>query len=373
MGQRCSRPIQFCFQPMKLLLPFAWLYAAVMALRNRLFDTGCLKQRSFPLPVISVGNLAVGGTGKTPHTEYILRLLTGCGYFCGMLSRGYGRTTRGFVEGAGSKASAIGDEPWQVQHACFATRVCVCEDRCAGLDRMLQSGRRPDVVVLDDAYQHRYVKPGLSVLLTDYASLYCDDDVLPAGRLRESASGARRADVIVVTKCPSHLSQSEQQDIKTRLQPEVRQHLFFSTMVYGNIYNVYPEAASLTQGTNVDAPVAHLEKLHVLLVCGIARPQAFIEHFQSRCASVQTLTFADHHRFSNEELLRMAHLAEQVDMVITTAKDAARLSDYDLPPVLRKKLCVQPIEVVFLNEDTPKFNQIIIDYVTENTRDCTVD
>ncbi len=361
------------FLPMKVLLPFAWLYAAVMALRNWLFDCGWLKQRTFPLPVISVGNLAVGGTGKTPHTEYILRLLSRSGLFCGMLSRGYGRTTRGFVEGAGSAASAIGDEPWQVQHSCSAVRVCVCEDRCAGLDRMLQSERRPDVVVLDDAYQHRYVKPGLSVLLTDYASLYCDDAVLPAGRLRESAAGARRADVIVVTKCPPHLSRSEQQRIEKRLRPEAHQHLFFSTMAYGNIYNVYPEANGLTQGTQEDAPVLRLCQQRVLLVCGIARPQAFIEYFRSRCASVEPLTFADHHRFSSEELSHIGRLAEQVDMVITTAKDAARLSDYELPLALREKLCVQPIEVKFLNDDTPKFNQIIMDYVTENTRDCAVD
>ena len=358
---------------MKLLLPLAWLYAAVMALRNRLFDSGRLKQRSFPLPVISVGNLAVGGTGKTPHTEYLLRLLAEQGHFCGMLSRGYGRTTRGFVEGVGSSASAIGDEPWQVQHSCGSVRVCVCEDRCAGLDRMLQSKPKPQVVVLDDAYQHRYVKPGLSVLLTDYACLYCDDAVMPAGRLRENASGARRADVIVVTKCPPHLSLSEQQRIKERLRPEARQHLFFSTMAYGNIYNVYPEANALTQGTQEDAPVRRLNKQRVLLVCGIARPQAFISYFRSRCASVQPLTFSDHHRFSPEELSHMAHLAEQADMVITTAKDAARLSDYDLPLALREKLCVQPIEVEFLNNDAPKFNQIIIDYVTENTRDCAVD
>ena len=351
---------------MKVLLPFAWLYAAVMALRNWLFDCGRLKQRTFPLPVISVGNLAVGGTGKPPHTEYILRLLGGSGLFCGMLSRGYGRTTRGFVEGVGSSASAIGDEPWQVQHSCDGVRVCVCEDRCAGLDCMLRSGRRPDVVVLDDAYQHRYVKPGFSVLLTDYALLYCDDHVMPAGRLRENASGARRADVVVVTKCPHHLTPSEQEQIKERLRPETHQHVFFSKMVYGNIYNVYP-----------DGPVAPtpalLKQQRVLLVCGIARPQAFFDYFKSRCASVQTLSFSDHHRFSREELQRMAGLAEQADCVITTAKDAARLSDYELPEALRRKLCVQPIEVEFLNEESHKFNQIIIDYVTENTRDCAVD
>ena len=195
---------------LRLLLPLSWIYAAIMGIRNMLFDKGVLKQTACGVPSICVGNLAVGGTGKTPHTEYLLRLLAAQGLRTAMLSRGYGRRTKGFIEAtAASTGAEVGDEPLQVKQKFPDTRVAVCESRVEGCKKLLQTpaGTEPQAIVLDDAYQHRYIKAGLYLLLTDFSRLFTRDCVLPAGRLRENRSGARRADAVVVTKCPELLGE----------------------------------------------------------------------------------------------------------------------------------------------------------------------
>lgn len=358
---------------MKLLAPLAWIYSFVMTIRNSLFDCGWLSERTFDIPLISVGNLAVGGTGKTPHTEYILRLLNKAGIPCGMLSRGYGRSTRGFLEVKGQTVQQAGDEPLQVQESCWWSYVCVCEKRCEGVERMLASGKPLNAIVLDDAYQHRHIKPGLSLLLTDYSRLYVDDSVMPAGRLRENPKGARRADVVIVTKCPASLSEEEQNLIKRRLCLTQHQKLFFSKMEYGTLYNPFKEADSLTHGTNEHAPICKFKNLKVLLVCGIARPQPFINYIEEQGAQVETLIYADHHRFSATDIKHIGQKARLADMLLTTQKDATRLLDYDLPLEIKEKLCVQCIEVKFLNQEGEKFNQIILDYVRKNQKHSKVD
>ena len=344
-----------------------------MAVRNWMFDRGLLSSSSAPIPTICVGNLSVGGTGKTPHTEYLLRLLQSKGWHCGMLSRGYGRCSKGYVAGKGRNALEIGDEPWQIMHSCAPAKVSVCEKRSEGLKRMLEESDAPKVVVLDDAYQHRYITAGLYILLTDYVRPYFRDYVLPAGRLREARSGAKRADIIVVTKCPGDLSETEQQRIRKRLRLLPHQSLFFSKMEYGVLWNPFSEADPLTHGTNVNAPICNMRTLDALLVCGVAHPEEFVKYFQAQCASVNVLSFPDHHRFTAADISAIANRAQDADIIITTQKDWARLSDYDLPDVIKQKLCVQPIEVKFLHQTENTFNQIILDYVTKDSTNSRMD
>lgn len=358
---------------MILLRPLAWIYGGIMAVRNKLFDRGILKQTSFGLPVICVGNLAVGGTGKTPHTEYLLRLFAREQLQAAMLSRGYGRKTKGFLKVRGRDAASVGDEPWQVQHSCWQSEVYVCENRCEGIRQILATGKPTDVIVLDDAYQHRYVKPGLTILLTDYSRRYSNDHVMPEGRLREFPSGSARADIVVVTKCPPQLSTKELQSIAQQLQPTRNQSLFFTYVRYGTLRNLFSEGAWLTHGTNEDAPVLHLQHQRVLIVSGIAHPASLIEHFQKKAAAVDVISYPDHYRFCEKDIQQIDSRAQACDIIITTEKDAARLSDYVLPDNIKRKLCVQPIEIAFLNNEANLFNQIILNYVRANKRNSTMD
>jgi tetraacyldisaccharide 4'-kinase len=238
---------------------------------------------------------------------------------------------------------------------------------------MLEESDAPKVVVLDDAYQHRYITAGLYILLTDYARPYFSDHVLPAGRLREARSGAKRADIIVVTKCPGDLSETEQQHIRKCLRLLPHQSLFFSKMEYGVLWNPFSEADPLTHGTNVNAPICKMRTLDALLVCGIAHPEEFVKYFQAQCASVNVLSFLAHHRFTTADISAIADRAQDADIIITTQKDWARLSDYDLPDVIKQKLCVQPIEVKFLHQTENTFNQIILDYVTKDSTNSRMD
>lgn len=346
----------------RILLPFSWLYAGIMALRNWLFDKGILSQTSFDLPVISVGNLAVGGTGKTPHTEYLLQLLSREGHPCAMLSRGYGRQTHGFVEGRDKSPQEIGDEPWQIQRKFPDVRVCVCEKRVEGIRHLLERGPRPDVILLDDAFQHRYVQPGLSLLLTDYRRPYYQDHVLPAGRLRENRGGARRAHLIIITKCPEHLPEAERATIRRQIAPLPGQSVFFTHFAYGNCYAFEPERRCGT-----------LCGKRVLLLCGIAQPQPLVAHLQPLCETLDTAFFPDHHDFTAAEIERLGERAAHYEVVVTTEKDAARLSGHSLPDTLSERLWVQPITIKFIHGESDKFNQIITNYVTENSRNSTVD
>lgn len=351
---------------MKILLPIAWIYGAVMAFRNWLFDHGYLSQRSFDLPIISVGNLAVGGTGKTPHTEYLLRLLTGNNKKCAMLSRGYGRKTKGYQEAHGGKPTDVGDEPWQVQTKFPNVKVCVCEKRVIGIEHIL-ANKQPDVILLDDAYQHRYVKPGLSILLTEYSRPFFSDLVMPAGRLREHRTGFKRAQLIIVTKCPKNLSSKAKEQIIGGINPYPYQKVFFTCFDYGKRYPFGTDSTVSGQNDN------ELCNQKVLLLCGIARPKHLIDYLRPQCKELDVANFPDHHNFSEKEICKLGERAIHYDKVVTTEKDAARLAGYSLPGTLKQRLLVQPIEVKFINNDSQTFNKIIIDYVTENTRNRSVD
>lgn len=355
-----------------LLSPLSLLWGLIVWLRGKLFDWGWLPSRSFPLPVICVGNLAVGGTGKTPHVEYILRLLHAHGYRVAMLSRGYGRKTKGYVlAGDNHTAEEIGDEPLQIRRNCPFATVAVCERRVEGIERLLQLTPAPQVVVLDDAYQHRYVRAGLNVLLTAASRLYTADHLLPWGRLREPAGAARRAQAIIVTKCPP--------DSRPALKVLPGQKLFYSCICYGTPQSWKAPQSAYQNAASADTTPSFAGQ-KVLLVTGIAHPEPLIRHVEAcGAASVDALSFPDHHAFSRRDAERInSRYAEgAATCVLTTQKDSTRLQAIQtwLSPVLINHLLVQPITVrVEAAPETPSdFNQTILQYVDSHTRNRCVD
>ncbi|MDR0938035.1 MAG: tetraacyldisaccharide 4'-kinase [Mediterranea sp.] len=354
------------------LAPLAWIYGAVTAVRNRLFDRGALRSESFGVPTICVGNLAVGGTGKTPHTEYLIRLLR-TDYRTAVLSRGYKRRTSGYVLATPqSRVEEIGDEPFQMLRKFDDITIAVDEDRRRGLRRLmkLDGDRRVEVVLLDDAFQHRRIKAGLNILLTDYHRLFRDDKILPVGRLRESANGKERAQIIVVSKCPDTLKPIDFNIIAKRLDPCPYQRLYFSRVRYGEPRPVFPaETDARETGT--------LEQADVLLVTGIASPADLLEKIRREAKRVESLAFGDHHAFGRHDLAlvrqRFDTLPPGRRLIVTTEKDAARLAtNPDLDPALRPFIYAIPIEVEILRDQETTFNKQIIDYVRENKRDSNL-
>lgn len=343
--------------------PFYW----ITRIRNLAFDKGLLRETCFDLPVICIGNISVGGTGKTPHTEYLIRLLEKQEKVA-VLSRGYGRKTKGFLKAdMHSSMSDIGDEPYQIKSKFAGITVAVDEKRVDGIDRLLGE-EKPSVILLDDAYQHRHVKAGLNILLTDYNRPIWKDCLLPFGRLREDAKGVSRADIIIITKCRQIMSREEQEYCKTALRAKEDTPIFFSTMVYGKIVPVFPKkctcTAELSKGTKV------------LLLTGIAKPEPLKAELLRREADVTLMQYADHHDFSKRELERVSATFEAMEgkkMIITTEKDASRLvCRNDLPKNIVENIFALPIEVSFLNDEQKMFNQIILDYVTENSGNSRV-
>lgn len=350
----------------RTLLPLSWLYGAGVWLRNRMFDTGILPSRTFPIPIIGVGNLTVGGTGKTPHTEYLIRLLTE-EFNVAVLSRGYKRKSKGFVMVTPDVSmSKAGDEPFQMAHKFPEVYVAVDANRCAGIER-LTTDRTPDVevILLDDAYQHRYVKPGLTLLLTDYHRPFYDDALLPAGRLREPASEKRRADMIIVTKCLDQLDTEEQERIKRRIAPDKGQQLYFTRMAYGKLQPLFTNADE-REVSSIQPDEA------VLLMTGIASPTPLMEKLSNYTSQLHSIAFPDHHTFNSNDMERVAITFRTLagkKLIITTEKDAARLiANPIVPEALKSYIYVLPIQVEFLNKEELSFNQKIIDYVRENSR-----
>ena len=334
----------------KILFPLSILYSAIASIRNYCFDKGIFKSYSFNLPVIVVGNLSIGGTGKTPQIEYLIRLLTD-NYKVATLSRGYKRKSEGFIlADANVNPSVIGDEPFQFYSKFPNIQVAVDADRKNGIEQLLSNSNKPDVILLDDAYQHRRVKAGFYILLTSYNELYRDDFQLPTGNLRENRSGAKRANVIIVTKCPSDLSKQEQANIKNKLAISPKQTLFFSTIEFDEY--VYSE--------NGKQLVSEIQNVDKLLLAGIAKPQTFFAHLQS--IKEECLIFSDHHQFTEKDLLEIKNKANN-KIIITTEKDFVRLKG-SLP---KESLYFLPIKTKFLLEED-NFDKIITNYVESITR-----
>lgn len=355
------------------LLPLAALYRIGVSIRNKLFDWGLLHAQSFPFPVISVGNITVGGTGKTPHTEYLIRLLE-ADYRVAVLSRGYKRKSKGFVlADVHTPIEEIGDEPYQMAHKFPRIRMAVDADRCHGIG-CLTDGRitpLPEVIILDDAFQHRYVKPGLSILLIDYNRPIWKDRMLPAGRLREPQGGTHRADIIIVSKCPPHLSPDEQVRLRDKIAPHHRQEVYFTTLVYGKLRPLFTQALPQRPLNSLQADE------QILLVTGIASPAAIIQELHRYVHQVVPQTFADHHHFTKADMehIRQAflRLPEHKRLIIVTEKDAARLIDNALLcEELKPYMYVLPVEVSFLANQKQMFHQNLIRYVTENSRNSCI-
>lgn len=330
-----------------LLLPLTMWYAIGVAVRNLLFDLGVKRSVSPDVPTIGIGNLRVGGTGKTPHTEYLIRLLAG--RRVALLSRGYGRTTQGFVlADDSSTASQIGDEPLMMARKFPQLTVAVCEDRVEGVRRLMEMAQKPDVVLLDDVYQHRHIRPALNILLTEYGDPYCNDHILPFGNLREGRRGRRRADIVVVTKCPEHLGVDEQQEMRRKLKLDDRQQLFFSHISYAEPVAVY------------DAVMADAVE-EAVLVTGIAHPEPLVRYLEKEYR-VHHLRFADHHPFGEDDCERIIETYNQLKnsrtVVFTTEKDAARMRDAEARKYLQPlPLFYIPIKVKL--ENVSLFDSVI--------------
>lgn len=323
----------------KILFPFSWLYGSIVWLRNKFFDWGLIASKSYDFPIICVGNISTGGTGKSPMIEYLISFLKE-DYRLATLSRGYKRATSGYhLLGPSENATMVGDEPLQFKNKFPEIRVAVDENRQHGIASLRNCDPPPQIILLDDAFQHRKVKPGFSLLLTAYNALYPDDRILPSGDLREPKAGAKRANAIVVTKCPADLSQSKKREIVKKLSPDAGQPIFFSTIRYA------PYAS------NGKSRIDLLDLPKFTLVTGIAKPSFLIAHLKKIGLDFETLCYPDHHRFNSSEIVSLS----KKEFLLTTEKDFMRLKG-KLP---KEKLFYLPINIGFLEKEKEFQNQII--------------
>lgn len=347
------------------LLPLSWLYGFGVRLRNKLFEIGVLKSKSYSVPVISVGNITVGGTGKTPHVEYLIRLLAKR-VKVAVLSRGYKRKSKGYVlAGDDITMPMIGDEPYQMKKKFKDVYVAVDRDRCHGIERLTgdEATMDTDVVLLDDAYQHRYVKPGINILLVDYHRLIIYDKLLPAGRLREPKDGKARADIVIITKCPADLRPMDYRVITKAMNLYPYQKLFFTSLKYGSLMPAY---------CGEDRKLESIRGYNVLLLTGIASPRQMMVDLQPFEVGITPLTFADHHQFTatdidsiNETFAQMA----KPRIIITTEKDNTRLFGMEgLSDEARHSMFILPVTVQFMQGQEEEFNDLIFSYVTKNSK-----
>lgn len=353
-----------------LLLPLAWIYDGVTSVRNFMYDHGILSSESYDLPVICVGNLTVGGTGKTPHTEYLINLLQANGYKVGVLSRGYKRKTKGYVVATfDSTASDIGDEPYQMKKKFSDVTVAVDADRREGICNLITNADTTDidVIILDDAFQHRRVKAGLNILLVDRNRPIDKDYLMPAGRLRENASGSRRADIVILTKLTEDVSDGERSQLSKRLCIDSRQQLFFTGLKYGNLYN----------NSRAEIPFEELDKYNILVVTGIANPKP-MEDELTKYVSFDVIHYGDHHVFSSQDYrqIERAYDTLQSDkprIIITTEKDYVRLNKEQMP--MWSSVYALPIEVKVMNDQQELFNNQILsflDHVRKDSRNSNI-
>lgn len=352
----------------KWLLPLSWLYGFIVFIRNKLFDWNVLKQKSYDIPVICIGNITVGGTGKTPHTEYLIELLAS-NYRIAVLSRGYKRKSKGFV--LASKDSAvdmIGDEPYQIKQKFPDILVAVDSQRQRGIETLLALPNeiKPQVILLDDAFQHRYVKPSYSILLTDYNRLMTKDKLLPAGRLREPVHYAEKANMIIVTKCPDGITPLDLRLLAKEMQVYPYQYLLYTSFRYGSLNPVFEENVE-------ELSLKKLQSKDVLVVAGIANPRPFFKKVKRYAKQAETIEYPDHYQFTMKDIAdiksRLIAMGGKDKVIIVTEKDAARFrSMVNLDLDIKSILYYLPIHVGFVNEeDKQLFNNKILDHVRENS------
>ncbi len=339
-----------------LLYPLSRLYGLGMAIRNRMFEYGILKQTEFQVPVVVVGNVAMGGTGKTPHVEYIVEALMNK-YNIGVLSRGYRRSTRGFVIATPqSRPEDIGDESYQIYRK-FGPEitVAVCENRVDGIKRMMEINPAINMLILDDAFQHRYVKPSVSIVLTEFNRPVFADNLLPYGRLRETRAALNRADIVIATKCPPGMEQLEYSIFGEKLNLFPFQKLFFSHFNYGHFVPVFPDEA-----TDIPAIDTIKPDTNILVVTGVANPKPFARFLRRNKFKVKLKRFPDHHNFTASDMAviesRFAEIPGDDKFIATTEKDAVRLFNNPyFPHNLKSKIFYVPIKVGFIDRGDREF------------------
>lgn len=343
-----------------ILFPISMLYGLITLLRNKFFDWGILPSQGYDHPIIGVGNLSTGGTGKTPHIEYLIQLLKSK-YKVATLSRGYKRKTRGYkVADNASTVSQIGDEPLQIYMKHPQAHVAVCERRRKGIQKILKEKKDNQVILLDDAFQHRYVKPGLNILLTDYHKIFTHNYVIPTGNLREFRRGAQRADALIVTKTPGVFSPLDRKLILKDLTKYSIKDIYFSYIKYGQWVPVtnYARAEKLQKAKTI------------FLMTGIANPTPLSEHLKRLCSDIRIFKFADHHQFTEKELRSLVSEFYETfsgsKAIITTEKDSMRLRNPKLSDIIKNlPVYYVPIEVDFHEQDKIKFDQLVMDYMGE--------
>ena len=340
-----------------LLLPLAALYGLIIFIRNRFFDRNYLKSAEFNFPLICVGNLSMGGTGKSPMVEYLAKLLKD-EYKVGTLSRGYKRKTKGYaLADDTTTALEIGDEPMQFHNKFRDVAVASCEERIVGIPHMLQDIPDLQVIILDDAFQHRTIRAGFNILLTEYGNLYSNDFFLPTGDLRDEWASAKRAQLIVVTKCPYNLSAEAKQKIIRSLKPDAAQKVFFTTIEYGTPYHII----------NRKDEWLLTPRDEVLLVCGIANPKPLKEYLHEKTHTYYQQDYSDHHIFSIDDLKDIKQRFEEIDakekIILTTEKDAVRLIKFT-EELASLPMYVLPIRHYFLFEEGQQFNELVTDFIT---------
>ena len=352
----------------RYLQPLSWLYGVGVNFRNWLYDRKILKQKKFDIPVICVGNITVGGTGKTPHIEYLIRLLSPR-YKVAVLSRGYKRKSRGFqIVEVNSKLRDAGDEPLQIKKKFPSVLVVVDKNRVNAIEKMLtfDEDKRPDVVLLDDGYQHRSVQPSLSILLVDSNRPVYEDKLLPSGFLREPLKGKNRASIVLVTKCHPDLQPIDFRIYSNGLDLFPFQSLYFTTLDYEEIKPVFPEL------NDEQLELNNLLKKHVFLVTGVASPEPLVRKLELKTYNLYTKFFPDHHNFTKRDIDSIIEMIDEVNeenkVILTTEKDAVRFRSLNyLSEEIKKKMYYIPVKVTFLNsQEKFSFNKKIVEHVRNN-------
>lgn len=345
------------------LLPLNLIYGAITITRNKLYDWRFLSSTTFEKPIISIGNLEVGGSGKTPMVAYIINLLKEEFKVC-TLSRGYGRKTKGFLwVNPTDEALKAGDEPLQLKQSFPDVGVAVCEDRVLGIRNIKEES---DIILMDDAFQHRAVKPGLSILLFDYNRLFKNKLLMPAGNYRETFNGRKRADIIIISKTPSDLSADEKARAVNEIQIFSHQQLYFSSISYSSKLNhIFIKDYKLIKDIN--------ENTAVLLITGIAKPELMLAEIRKYTINIKHHNYSDHHHFSRKNMLKLVadfnNLKAEEKIIITTQKDAVRLRSLEtIEHINSLPIYEWPIEVAFKPQDEVNFNKEILNYVKNNKR-----
>ena len=349
-----------------LALPLTIVYGLIIFIRNKCYDWKLLNEKSFTTAIISIGNLSVGGTGKTPHIEYLIRLFNNYSSTV-VLSRGYKRKTKGFIlADSKSTMSDIGDEPLQYKLKFDKLTVAVDEKRVHGVQEIINRKPKTNIILLDDAYQHRAIKPGLNILITDFNNLFFNDYLMPSGKLREWRFGYKRADIIIISKSPKKITNFEQKTIIQKINPTPSQKVYFSSIKYS-------ELIPFTKSSKEFSLPENTSKIDIVLVSGIANPLPLINHLDHNFKSVQHIDFPDHHNFTNTDINKIKKIFSELNgnnkIIITTEKDIMRLSLPEISIQIEDiPVFYIPIEIYIIGEGKKEFDKQILDYVETNTR-----